>query len=338
MHHPRLGLLGVVAMAFAGVSFAAGDAAGQASASGKTGPRTVWGTPDLQGVWSTATVTPLERPATVDKAVLSAAEVADIEKKAIAAATDEARGASKERDVADAYNDFWWDRGTRSSGRTSLIVDPPDGRMPPLTPKAKTYAESPEARLVQETRQGKFPAASYTDTDLWDRCLTRGLPMMSGPYNNNFQIFQTRDQVVVLHEMIHDARIIPIDNSPHPPAAFTQWFGVARGRWEGETLVVETRNFSPQQELPFEPRMSAAGMRLVERFTRADDATLNYEFTIDHPTVYSRPWTALNPMKKSDGQVFEYACHEGNYGLVGILSGSRQIEKAAAEAAQKSSR
>jgi hypothetical protein len=334
MRHPRFALAGVVAIVVAGVSLASA----QTGTSGKDVKRTAWGTPDLQGVWSTATVTPLERPAAIDKSVLSAAEIADIEKKAIVAATDEARGENKESDVAGAYNDFWWDRGTRSSGRTSLIVDPPDGRMPPLTPEAKKFADSPEAQLVQRTRRGDFPAASYTDTDLWDRCLTRGLPMMSGPYNNNFQIFQTQDQVVILHEMIHDVRVIPIGNAAPAPASLSQWFGVARGRWEGDTLVVETKNFSPQQELPFEPRMSAAGMRLVEKFTRVDDGTLNYEFTVDHPTVYSRPWTALNPMKRSDGQVFEYACHEGNYGIVGILAGSRKIEKAAAEAAQKKSR
>jgi hypothetical protein len=337
MRHPRVAVVGVVAIVFAGVSVAAAGQTGTSGKSGKT-PRTAWGVPDLQGVWSTATVTPLERPESVTKALLSDVEVADIEKRAIIAATDEARGKDKEQDVAGAYNDFWWDRGTRSSGRTSLIVDPPDGRMPPLTPEAKKYADSPEARLVQATRNGRFPAKSYTDTDLWDRCLTRGLPMMSGPYNNNFQIFQTRDHVVVLHEMIHDARIIPLDNTPPPSASVTQWFGTPRGRWDGDTLVVETKNFSPQQELPFEPRMSAAGMRLVERFTRVDDGTLNYEFTIDHPSIYSRPWTALNPMKKTDGEVFEYACHEGNYGIVGILSGSRAIEKAAEEKARKGSR
>jgi hypothetical protein len=343
MRQPQMLSAGVVAIGLAAALNVSVDGAGQTGSGQSPRPdkrvqRTAWGAPDLQGVWSTATVTPLERPATVGKAVLSAAEIAEIEKRAIAAATDEARGASKERDVADAYNDFWWDRGTRSSGRTSLITDPPDGRIPPLTPEAQKYAESPAAKLVQATRRGEFPAASYTDTDLWDRCLTRGLPMMSGPYNNNFQIFQTRDQVVVLHEMIHDVRVIPIDSSPHPPASFTQWFGVARARWEGDTLVVETKNFSPQQELPFEPRTTAAGMRLVERFTRVDGDTLNYEFTIDHPSVYSRSWTALNPMKKSDGEVFEYACHEGNYGIVGILAGSRKIEQAAADAARKSSR
>jgi hypothetical protein len=343
MRHPRVAVVGVVAMVFAGVSLASVAAAqtaasGKSTKSGKSVPRTSWGVPDLQGVWSTATVTPLERPEKIDKAVLTAAEVAEIEKRAVIAATDEARGQDKAQDVAGAYNDFWWDRGTRSSGRTSLIVDPPDGKMPPLTPEAKKYADSAEAQLVQETRRGNHPAKSYTDTDLWDRCLTRGLPMMSGPYNNNFQIFQTRDHVVILHEMIHDARIIPLDSTPLPSPSVTQWFGTARGRWEGDTLVVETKNFSPQQELPFEPRMTAAGMRLVERFTRVDDGTLNYEFTVDHPSIYSRPWTALNPMKKSDGEVFEYACHEGNYGIVGILSGSRAIDKANEEKARKGSR
>ena len=173
------------------------------------------------------------------------------------------------------------------------------------------------------------------DTDLWDRCLTRGLPMRPGPYNNNFQIFQTRDYVVVLHEMIHDARIIPITNNPVPTVP--QWFGNARGRWEGDTLVVETTGFAAQQELPFEPQTSAEGMHLTERFTRLDNGTLNYEFTVNQPSVYSRPWTAVIPMRASEGSVYEYACHEGNYGIVGILAGSRLIEKTAEEAARKGS-
>jgi hypothetical protein len=336
------------AVALAAMSFAAAPASGQArpaaasadSATRKgSAPRTSWGTPDLQGTWSTATVTPLERPAGAGE-FLTPAEVADIERRAQQAATDEARGDDRARDVAGAYNDFWWDRGTKVGGnrRTSLIIDPPDGRIPALTPAARKYADSPEAKRIQDTRRGSFPAASWEDTDLWDRCLTRGLPMLPGPYNNNFQIFQTQDYVVVLHEMIHDARMIPLGNGPHLDSRVSQWFGSARGRWEGDTLVVETRNFSPKQELPFEPRTSAAGLHLTERFTRLDDGTLNYEFTVNDPAIYSRPWTAAIPMRKSDGQVFEYACHEGNYGIVGILAGSRAIEKAAADAARKGSR
>jgi hypothetical protein len=305
------------------------------TASGQT-PRTAWGAPDLQGNWSFATVTPLERPGNVTKEFLTPAEIAEIEKAAVIAATDEARGADAVRDVAGAYNDFWWDRGTRVAGRrTSLIVDPQDGRMPALTPEARKFADSPEANMIQETRRGNFPAASYEDTDLWDRCLTRSLPIVPGPYNNNIQIIQTPTHVVVLHEMIHDARIIPLEKRPHTPAAVPLWHGSARGRWEGDTLVVESKHFNQLQELPFEPRMSAAGMTLTERFSRAPDGTLDYRFTVDHPKVYSRPWTAVLQMTKSDGEVYEYACHEANHAMEGILKGSRMIEKTAQEEAAR---
>lgn len=291
-------------------------------------PRTSWGDPDVQGTWSFGTVTPLERPATQAKEFLTPAEVADVERRAIVAATDEARGQDAARDVAGAYNDFWWDRGTRvSGGRTSLVTDPPNGRMPPLTPEARKFADSPQARTIQETRRGNLPAAGPENTDLWDRCLTRGLPIVPGPYNNNIQILQTPTHVVILHEMIHDARIVPLGKQPGLPSNVTQWFGVPRGRWEGDTLVVETRNISASQELPFEPRMSAGGMTLTERFSRSADGTLRYEFTVDHPTVYTRPWTAVLQMARTDGSIFEYACHEGNYAMDGILKGSRLLEK-----------
>ena len=327
-----VGVLVVVVAAFASHQTAgqsASSAAPPKDAGASPVGRTAWGTPNLQGVWSTATVTPLERPAGVAE-FLTEAEVAEIERKALAAATDEARGADRSADVTGAYNDFWWDRGTKTGGnrRTSLIVEP-DGKMSPLTPAAEAYADSPAAKRVQDTRRGMFPAASWEDTDLWDRCLTRGLPMMPGPYNNNFQIFQTADHLVVLHEMIHDARIIPIRKDTGSGRTVPQWFGTSVAHWDGDTLVVDTTNFGAKQELPFEPRMSAQGMHLIEKFTRVDEGTLNYEFTVDHPQVYSKPWTAVIPMRPGDGQVFEYACHEGNYGMVGILAGSRERERRA---------
>ncbi len=304
-----------------------------ATVSGQTsGPRTPWGAPDLQGTWSFATVTPLERPQNMDKEFLTAAELAEIERNATIAATDEARGADAARDVAGAYNDFWWDRGTRVSGRrTSLIVDPKDGRMPALTPEARKWADSPAATLVQETRRGTYPAASYEDTDLWDRCLTRGVPIVPGPYNNNIQIVQTPTHVVIHHEMVHDARIVPLGAGPHLPSSVTQWFGSMRGSWDGDTLVVETRNLSPRQELPFEPRMPADGMALTERFSRANDGTLQYSFTVRDAKIYTRPWTATLQLTRSEGEIFEYACHEGNHAMEGILKGSRLLEKVAGD-------
>jgi hypothetical protein len=291
---------------------------------------TSWGAPDLQGTWSFGTVTPLERPNGVTKEFLSPEEIRETERRAVIAATDEARGQDAARDVAGAYNDFWWDRGTRVAGRrTSLISDPPDGRMPPLTPEARKFADSPEARTIQQTRGGNLPAAGPEDTDLWDRCLTRGLPIVPGPYNNNIQILQTPTHVIILHEMIHDARIVPLAKTPWPQGHLTQWFGVARGYWEGDTLVVEARNISDKQELPFAPRMSAGGMHLTERFSRSPDGTLRYEFTVNHPTIYTRPWTAILQMAPSEGEIFEYACHEANYAMEGILKGSRLLEKTA---------
>lgn len=326
------------------VSLATVSVAGQAPAAGakasatKGVKRTAWGTPDLQGVWSTATVTPLQRPDGVPE-FLSEKEIADIERKAVAAATDEARGKDTQADVTGAYNDFWWDRGTRVAGsrRTSLIYDPKDGKLPALTASAKKYADSDEAKMVQETRRGMHPAASYTDTDLWDRCLTRGLPMMPGPYNNNFQVFQTKDHLVILHEMIHDARVIPIHAKAGVEApAVPQWFGTSSAHWEGDTLVVVTKNFAEKQELLFEPRMTAAGMTLTEKFSPSPDGTLNYQYTVDHPTIYSRPWSVQLPLRPVEESMYEYACHEGNYGIVGILQGSRNIEKAQAEKAKGS--
>ena len=290
-------------------------------------PRTPWGTPDLHGVWSFATVTPLERPQGVTSEFLSAEEIQKIERQAIVAATDEARGADAARDVAGAYNDFWWDRGTRVAGRrSSLIVEPGNGRLPPLTPEAQKWADSEPARIRQETRNGNLPASGYEDTDLWDRCLTRSLPIVPGPYNNNIEIFQTKTHVAINHEMIHDVRIVPLDGRAHQHANVASWFGSIRGRWEGDTLVVETKNFRELQELPFAPRMTAAGMTLTERFTRLPNGNLSYQFTVNHPAVYTQPWTAVLEMTPGEA-VFEYACHEGNHAMEGILKGSRLLEK-----------
>jgi len=222
----------------------------------------------LQGVWSFATVTPLERPQGITSEFLTPEEIQKIERQAIIAATDEARGADAARDVAGAYNDFWWDRGTRVAGRrSSLIVEPRTGRLPPLTPDAQKWADSEQARARQETRNGNLPASGYEDTDLWDRCLTRSLPIVPGPYNNNIEIVQTPTHVAINHEMIHDVRIVPLDGRAHQHTNVASWFGSIRGKWEGDTLVVETKNFRELQELPFAPRMTAAGMTLTERFT-----------------------------------------------------------------------
>ena len=288
-------------------------------------PRTEWGAPDLQGTWSFATVTPLERPAGVTKEFLTADEIKEIEGKAVDAATDEARGDTPQADVAGAYNDFWWDRGTRVAGRrSSLIRDPGDGRLPPLTAKAREFVDGPESKRIQATRQGDLPPAGPEETDLWDRCLTRGVPIVPGPYNNNIQIVQTPTHVVILHEMIHDARIVPIGKRPEVPSNIRAWLGVPFGRWEGDMLVVETRQISEKQELLFSPRMSPENTKLTERFSRTPEGNLRYEFTLDDATLYTRPWTAVLEMTPSEGEIYEYACHEANYAMSNILKGARQ--------------
>jgi len=326
------------------VSTAAAQARAEA---GKTTLRTAWGAPDLQGVWSSATVTPLERPAGVTKEFLTDAEIAQIEQRATVSANDE-EGARKAPGVG-TYNRFWFDQGTKASAlkRSSMIVDPPDGRVPAFTAEAQKRVDSPEALKLAKTRNGDLPLASYEDANPQTRCISWGVPISSGPYNNNYEIWQTPDQVVILQEMIHNVRIIPLDQRPHLSPRVLQWYGSSRGRWEGQTLVVDTIGYDPRQELiaSFKPRalpngrvpMPVGGLHLVERFTRLNDGTLNYEVTIDDPTVFSRPWTAVQTLQKTEGPIYEYACHEGNHGMEGILRGARAIEKAE-EAARKGSR
>ena len=211
--------------------------------------------------------------------------------------------------------------------RTSLILDPPDGRIPPLTPEAKARADA-RAEVLRR------PAAGPEDRNLWERCIlggNTGPPMVSGPYNNVVQIFQTPGYVVIFNEMINDARVVPLDGRPHLPLAIRQWKGDSRGRFQGDTLVVDTTNFRDETNF----RGARATLHVVERFTRVDAGTLLYEFTVDDPMTWTRPWSAAIPMTKTAGPIFEYACHEGNYGMVNILSGARAEEKAAEEAARK---
>jgi hypothetical protein len=242
-----------------------------------------------------------------------------------------------------AYNEAWFDRGTKIVGgrRTSLIVDPPDGRVPPLTPEARKRVDAERAYVGLHALDGP------EDRPLSERCLlwpTAGPPMLPGPYNNTYQILQTRGYVIVLVEMIHDVRIIPIDGRPHLPPSIRQWTGDPRGHWEGNTLVVETTNFTGKtgdisaglQRPTF--RGSDDKLRLVERFTRVDPATILYEFTVDDPTAFTKPWTAQIPMTRFPGPLYEYACHEGNYAMSGVLGGARAEEKKAGEAARKGSK
>jgi hypothetical protein len=298
-----------------------------------TAPRTPEGQPDLQGVWSFATLTPLERPAELaDKQVLTDQEAAEFEKRTLERNDADRRDGGSDADVARAYNNFWYDRGTKVVGtrRTSLIVDPPDGRIPPLTPEA-------QKRLTALAEVRRRLPASWEDRSPGERCVHHakaGPPIMPGGYNNNIQIFQTPIHVAILNEQIHDTRIVPLDGRPHLGPQIRQWMGDSRGRWEGDTLVIETTNFNGRMNF----QGSAENLRLVERFTRMDADTLLYEYTVDDPTSFTRPWTVQLPMTRSLDMIFEYACHEGNYGMVGILAGARAEERAIEMARKKGSK
>jgi hypothetical protein len=285
-------------------------------------PRTADGKPDLQGVWTNSTLTPLERPAEfAGKAFLTEQEAADYERQIRHRNDADRRDRSPDDDLALGYNDIFWDRGTKvvSSRRTSLIVDPPDGRIPPLTAEARRLADArAEARRLR-------PADGPEDRSLADRCILRGTsgpPMLPAGYSNFYQIVQGPQHVAILIEMIHDIRLIPVGERPHVGSAIRLLTGDPRGHWEGNTLVVETTNFTDRTNF----RGSSDSLRVVERFTRVDEDTLLYQFTVDDPRSFTKPWSAEIPMKKARGPVFEYACHEGNYSMDNILSAARREE------------
>ena len=299
--------LGVFTLALA--TTAASRQAPAPAAKPWTAPRTSWGDPDFAGLWNYATMTPLERPqAFAGKDVLTEAEAAAYEKQTMdrQAATNNTAGPD------------WWDEGTRhlTDRRTSLIIDPANGRIPPLTPEAQKRAA---ARTAANRARG--PADGPEDLGLNVRCLvwsTAGPPMLPGVYNNNVQFIQTRDHVVIVNEMIHDARIVPMDGRPHGSAR--SWMGDSRGRWDGQTLVVDTINFNEKAAF----RGSGEGLHLVERFTRVSEGTIRYEFTVEDPATWTRPWTAMVPMTMIEGTMLEYACHEGNErSIIGTLLGAR---------------
>jgi len=311
------------------------------AASSFTPARTAFGQPDLQGVWDYRTITPLERPAELGTKSFFTEE----EAKAFEAQENQRQN----RDLIDPeqgglnypaggvvpYNEFWYDRGDKlGSRRTSLIVDPPDGRLPPWTPEGKRLADL-RAVSSRDDQLGHPHADSWEDRPLQERCivgLNQGPPMTPGAYNNNVQLIQTPGFVVILNEMVHSARVVPMDGRPH--GTIRQWKGDSRGHWEGNTLVIDTINFKRETNVAG----SSANMHLVERFTRTGEKTLLYEFTVDDATMWTKPWTAAIPMLKSTEPIYEYACHEGNYAMTGILAGAREAEKAAQAAVKKGSK
>jgi hypothetical protein len=280
--------------------------------------------PDLQGIWTNATVTPLERPKQFEgKEFLTKAEAAEFEKQAVYEANGDRRDGSADADVGRAYNEFWRDRGkVVSTMRSSLIFDPPDGKVPPLLPEAQKR----NADIAAARRKLGGALDGPEGRSLQERCLLTpqaGPPMLPANYNSNYQIVQTANYVAILVEMIHDARIIPLDGSPHVPKNVRSLMGDSRGHWEGKTLVVETTNFSDKTSF----RGASENLRIIERFTRTDENTLLYQFTIEDPTTWAKPWSGEIPMKKVTAPLYEYACHEGNYGIAGVLSGARVEEK-----------
>ena len=343
-HRCRAAVLAAIAVAVLAPAVAAAQSAETAV------PRTAWGAPDLAGVWDFRSITPLERPDDLaDKAFLTEEEAVNLEQETVQRnlellnrpARRTVAGQSVDRGEEGApgpYNNFWLDRGETTVGtrRTSLIVDPPSGKMPAMT----TAAAARRAALAAE-RKGVLMHAPTPGGWVHDlganglqlRCITgfnAGPPMTPGGYNNNVQVFQTEHHVALLNEMNHNVRVVPLDGSARP--GLPQWSGESRGHWDGDTLVVETVNF--HRETSFAQGRTDRHLRLVERFTRVSADTLVYEATIDDPTVWTTAWKYEVPMQRNDQSLYEYACHEGNYGLYNILAGAR-AEEAAAEQASK---
>jgi hypothetical protein len=315
----------------------------ESTAESQTVPRSRDGHPDLEGIWTNKTITPLERPKDLgNKAFFTEAEAKAYTKSTLARNDKDQRGGGV-RDVLNAYNAFWWDSGTKvlMNMRTSIITDPPDGRIPALTPQRR--AQLDEEALAVKVRcerpgcavanSGQVsPADKATDLDLMTRCISFGtvVPMLPSAYNNDYQIVQSPGMVAIDTEMVHDVRRIPTDGSPHLPLSVREWTGDPRGHWEGDTLVVDSTNF-----ISGEGRMRAAdqNLRLTERFKRVSPDVLLYQFTVDDPTAFTKPWSGEIPMTKSDGLLYEYACHEGNIGMRDIIIAAKADEKKAAEQA-----
>ena len=321
--------------------------AGPSSRDDRTNPRTPWGDPDLQGVWTTdwERSVQFERPTDLgERAELTAEEIATRAEGEAISLSDDRDARPQRTGSTEAGPEHWYEFGKETSSRTSLIIDPPDGRIPSLTLGA-------QARQIDPRTPLGFVGGSMTDgpyngpedLHLADRCITRGYPQTLAPsaYNNGFQIVQNPGYVAILYERLHEHRIIPLDGRPQLTPDIRQIFGDSRGHWDGDTLVVEVTNFSDQTTYSGPPfstdpenfRGSGSTRRLVERYTRVDDNTVRIEVTIDDPTTWTRPWTfAVNGKHDPDyWQVFEYACHEGNYGMTNILSAARNLEKAAVE-------
>ena len=338
MKHGSLGFVVVFTVVAALWALPAAGQAAQAQSSEWTVPHTPDGRPDLQGVWANNNITPLERPTELsNRAYLTGEELGRLKANAnqlfggegdaafgddifLAAISETTEFTSTDGGTGN-YNQFWLvERDVND--RTSLVIDPPDGRIPALTPSA-------EQTQSQRAAYGEaHPADGPEDRRLGERCVNFGVPKLFAGYNSYRQIVQTPGHVAISHEMAHDVRLIPLDGRPHIGDSTRQWNGDPRGHWEGDTLVVETTNFSSKSD--FYLSGPVEDLHLVERFTRVGPDTLEYEATITDRKTWTRPWTVLIPLKRSDAAIFEYTCHEGNYGMEGILAGHRAQEKASA--------
>ena len=347
----------VLSVVIAGVSLMVASTAGEtsagaarnaASATTSTLPRTADGRPDLQGMWNAATITPLERPAQLaGKATLTEAEAAAYAREFLETSSLDRRDGGPAADRSRAYPNYFTDRGSAlaridNSIPTSLIVNPPDGRIPPLTPEGQKRVDRDEAIRAATSdageQAGTVGLGVYDDPELRplaERCLlafgsSSGPPSLPVLYNNFKQIVQTKDHVMILVEMVHDARIIPF-NRPHAPKHVRRWMGDSVARWEGDTLVIDTTNFTDKTRF----RGSSENLHVVERITRVDANTIRYRFTVDDPATWTRPWTGEYPWVATGDPLYEYACHEGNYAFGGILRGARLLENEAATKLEK---
>ena len=310
-----MGIRSFVSLLAAACSLAAAD---------WTAPRTPDGQPDLQGTWTNASITPFERPDELaNKATLTPQEAAELEKRAAANRVDRP---PKPGDVGN-YNQVWFDSGTKvlATRQTSLVVDPPDGRVP-ITAAAAAKRDYNRAHNSD----------SYEYMSVWDRCITRGVPagMFPAGYNNAYQIVQTPGYVVILYEMIHETRIIPLDGRPHVSENIRLWNGDSRGRWEGDTLVVDTTNYNAKGQIGTSAATNrikgipqSEALHVVERLRRTGPETISYEVTIEDPPMYSRPWKVAFPLTRNDNyRIYEYACHEGNHAVENVLSAGRKAD------------
>ena len=321
------------------VAQGAKDAAARPSA--REVPRTPWGDPDLQGIWNSMLQLPFQRPLPGEKPPVNDEEAPGAAPKEPPVLKDTLGNPTYHRATGDGPV-HWYEFGLSIRGdQTALVVDPPDGRIPPMTPEAQKRRRAFDESMIGVPKDEPRPGGWLETADPWMRCITRGVPGMFDPtttgYNMNFLITQGPGWVAILSEMIHETRIIPLDGRPALPSNVRQWLGDSRGRWEGNTLVIETTNIDPKMHGLWQERSwySGPNTKVTERYTRTDANTIDFRFTIDDPTQYTRPWTVAVPWRTNNApdRILEYGCHEGNYGLANILAGARARDKAAAEEA-----